>query len=328
MSEVIAVIGLGSIAKKHRANLKMLYPKAKIFALPSRRRIVEKNEIDNADSVVNSVDQLIDLKPKFVIDASPSSMHFRNSSLLIQNLIPVLIEKPIASTLSDSEKLISLSKKFKLPLAVGYCLRQLPSALMVKQLLEDLGEQPVYNVQATVGQYLPDWRGDVDFRESVSARAELGGGVLLELSHELDYLQWLLGPLKVEHAILRSSNELSLEVEEIADITLKTNDGGVCNLHLDFLQRHSHRKCSFVCAGKRIDWDLITNSVVVSDKNGIHDVYSEPEWDKNNMYIAMLKNFNAFIHGESEQIASLQEAHDVIKIITRIKEIAIWGGKL
>ena len=95
----------------------------------------------------------------------------------------------------------------------------------------------IISLEAHVGSYLPDWRPQKDYKESVSARAELGGGVLLELSHELDYIRWFFGGIDSVIAVLKNSNILGLDVEDGADLILKSSKGLHISLHLDFNSR-------------------------------------------------------------------------------------------
>ena len=77
----------------------------------------------------------------------------------------------------------------------------------------------ILHVQVDCGSYLPDWRKGTDYRESVSAKAELGGGVLLELSHELDYIRWFFGEMISISANIQNSGTLGIDVED--DISKK-----------------------------------------------------------------------------------------------------------
>jgi len=237
--------------------------------------------------------------------------------------IPTLIEKPVTVNSKDSVLLEQAVIKSKTPVAVGYCLRHLPSAQILKQLLNDGKIGKLYNAFIQIGQYLPDWRPSKDYRDSVSANPTLGGGALLELSHEFDYCQWLLGELTVEHAFLRSTEELDLAVEDIADVTLCSESGAVVHIHLDFIQRKAHRLCSFIGSDGRLDWDLIKNSVTFTSSDGEKVIYQEPEWDKNKMYLEMLESFIAQIEGKNNRCVSLQEAKKTIELIEKIKNYPV-----
>lgn len=324
MIESVAVIGLGNIANRHRKNLRVLFPNVKILAMSaSGREPAEK--ISDCDEVVLNLEQIIQSNVNFAIVASPATFHAKHAITLIKANIPVLIEKPITASNEDTVLLTDIVSKIKVPVAVAYCLRYLPSMKIVEQLLQERKIGQLYNSYIEIGQYLPDWRPTKDFRESVSANKKLGGGALLELSHELDYTQALLGPLSLEFAILRSSEELGLDVEDSADIILSTSENSIVNIHLDFLQRQAYRRCRFVGSQGCIEWDLIKNTVVLIEPQSEKIIYSEPLWDKNQMYLNMLNDFVCKINNEENQCITVDEAVETVNLVNNIKQFKnIW----
>ncbi|MFT4898881.1 MAG: putative dehydrogenase [Flavobacteriales bacterium] len=327
MTVNLGVIGLGNISQRHRNNLKLSYPDANVLAMSASGR-TPNSKVENADKIISNLKMLIDEKPLFTIIASPATLHSSHAAPLIEAGIPVLIEKPLTASTADALDLLAIAKLHKTPIAVGYCLRYLSSAPIIKQLIEDNTIGTLYNVSTNIGQFLPDWRPSKDYKESVSANARLGGGALLELSHEIDYLQWILGDLDFHYAYLRNSPELQLEVEELADIFLISKNGCVCNIHLDFLQKQAQRKCSFIGSTGRLDWDLINNTITLHTHEGDKTLFSQPEWDKNNMYLDMLEDFNSLIHNKKNKCPTLMQAYKTILLINEIKERATLGGTL
>lgn len=316
--ERVAVVGLGSIAARHRRNLKKLFPAAYLYAMSASGRMPEET-VSDADYVVASIDALIEKCVQLVIVASPSSLHTCHSIPLIEAGIPVLIEKPVTTNLDEVKELQRVATRYKTPVAVGYCLRYLSSAIEIKRLLASDKLGYLYHAYIEIGQYLPDWRPSKNYRDTVSARADLGGGALLELSHEFDYAQWLLGELTLEHAILRQTEELGLEVEDSADMLLSTSQKAIVHMHLDFLQRKAYRQCRFVGSNGTLEWDLIGNEVRFISSQGTYVVHSAPDWDKNQMYTLMVSDFIELIHERPNRCVSLTEAGQSINLIEEIK---------
>ena len=315
----VAVIGLGNIATRHRRNLKSLFPNAELLVMSASGRIPKEN-ISDSDAIVTSIDELIDAKVELAIIASPAPFHAQYSLPLIKAGIPTLIEKPVTTTLEDANAIQEAINQYGTPVAIGYCLRYLPSARKLKKLLENNIVGTLYNAHVEIGQYLPDWRPTKDYRDCVSASEKLGGGALYELSHELDYAQWLLGSLDIQHAILRSSDELALQVEDMVDILALTESGAVTTIHLDFLQRKAHRQCSFIGNEGRIDWDLIQNKLVLTTATETQVIYSEPMWDKNQMYVAMITDFIEMIKKKPHHCTEVLEAVLTVDLIEKIKQ--------
>lgn len=319
------VIGLGNISNRHRANLKKLYPKAKVYAVSASGRIPNET-LENADKVLQSIAEVINNNPKYVIVASPATFHAEHAIPLIQAGIPVLIEKPLSASLNDSQKIQDAYNLQKIPAVVGYCLRYLSSSQEIKSLLDRKIIGTIYNVTVEIGQYLPDWRPTKNYRTSVSASSKLGGGALLELSHELDYLQWLFGKLDLQSAILRSSKELNLEVEDLADILATTSKGSVVSIHLDFLQKQAYRKCRILGSDGVFEWDLIKNQITLINKEKNELIFDGSSTDRNQMYLDMLLDFEKRIDSKPNQCITLSEAHRTISFIDEIKKTAILAS--
>lgn len=321
----IVVIGLGNIATRHRRNLRQLYPQAVIYALSASERIVD-DLVSDCDGYLPDIAAVVDEGVDMAIVASPSSFHLRHSQQLIEAGIPTLIEKPVTATAEDAAELMEIASKYNTPLAVGYCLRYLPSAHILKELLANEEVGVVYNVNIDIGQYLPDWRPSKSYKESVSASKKLGGGALLELSHELDYAQWLFGELDLISSILRSSGELEMDVESIADIMAANSKGSIVNIHLDFLQKKPWRQCHIIGSKGRVVWDLIRNEILFYSGEGINTIYSDPEWDKNGMYLDMLRDFAEKIARRKNQCVSLESSVKIVGLIEKIKNTSQFYG--
>ncbi|MBN3575776.1 Gfo/Idh/MocA family oxidoreductase [Vibrio neptunius] len=316
--KTIAVIGLGNIATRHRRNLKHLFPESRLLAMSASGRIPNEG-VSDCDQVVSSIEELIVQGVELVLVASPAPFHAQHAIPLIEACIPTLIEKPVTANVEDARKLIAAAEITQTPVAVGYCLRYLPSTEVVKRLLESNSIGTLLNAQVEIGQYLPDWRPAKNYKDTVSAKVSLGGGALLELSHELDYVQWLLGDLNVQFAYLRSSTQLGLEVEDLVDTIATTDSGAVVNLHLDFLQRRTYRRCRFVGTEGTIEWNLIKNEVKQTLLDEDLVIYSEPHWDKNQMYLNMVLDFISKIEGNANSCIDLEQAAKTIELIDTIK---------
>jgi len=322
MMRTLAVVGMGSIAKRHLTNLRALHPSAKIYAVSSSGHNTKLP--NNTDAVIN-LDELVACAPDYVVVASPAPYHADVAQKLLASNIAVLIEKPLTDSARTCLSLLDFcNKQSRNRVAVGYCLRFLPSAMVVKNYLDQGSLGAVYSVQAMVGQYLPKWRTDKNYKDSVSANRALGGGALLELSHELDYLSWMLGELSVQHSWLRVTDELGLEVEDVVDMVLLSEKNTHVSVHLDFIQKSTQRNCEFVGQHGRLQWDLLANSVRVYHARGVNTLYAEPDYNKDGMYVAMLTAFERQLQGEESSLATVASATKVVQIIDEAKQLNRW----
>ena len=176
---------------------------------------------------------------------------------------------------------------------VGYVLRFARWFRAVQGVLDDETIGIPLMVRAEVGQYLPDWRPNTDYRQSVSARSDLGGGALLELSHEIDFVQALVGQVDSVAALCKQSGQLELDVEDIAEINLHFRSGCVGNVHLDMLQRQPVRGGRVVGSEGTVVWDGLASEVDLFKAGAAHSqsVYRGSPQDGRDMYVEEIVHF-------------------------------------
>lgn len=320
----LGVIGLGSIGLRHLANLHLLFPDATLLAVSASADINTITSAAVPDYVTAvSMTQLLNTKADFVIVASPASLHQQHTEQLLTAGIAVLVEKPLCATAEQSHQLLATAQRFPDSIIeVGYCLRFLPAAQQLQEIVAAGHLGRVFTVIAQVGQYLPHWRPGKDYRQSVSARQALGGGALLELSHELDYLQWLFGSLTLNHARNRKSGLLDIDVEDISQLVLTSDNGVSAFVHLDFLQQRAFRRCSIIAEHGRIEWDLVANTLHLYQHDKDQLLYQDDSYDKNNMYLEMLQAFWQKVQQKNRCKAALNSAASLVQLIEQAKTIA------
>ncbi len=256
----ILIVGFGSIAKKHIANLKTLSPGVKISVLC---RAGKKRDVSGLESLFFCVDDAIAWRPNYIIIASPATCHAKDVFSFAALNIPILVEKPLTAELPEA---ISLLDKCDLSLHVGYQLRFSDAFKVVREWLNKLGK--LYFARIEVGQYLPHWRPDTPVAAMVSSQKHLGGGVLLELSHEIDLTIALVGmPTKVI-AVKGGKSHLNLDVEDNVELVLTYENGSQVSIHLDMLQYKPCRTSKWIGEFGQLEWDIINNKVSLYGQNG------------------------------------------------------------
>ena len=312
------VMGSGSIAKRHIRNLRSQFPNADVICVSSSGRKLTISEV-GATEVADTISHALSITPDIAIIASPATFHLSHAQTLLEAGVPVLIEKPLCVEITDLSK-VSLDK-YRAKIGVGYNLRFMPAAQMVKKILAEGDIGQVLTVFAEVGQFLPDWRPDTDYRKGVSAKKKLGGGALLELSHELDYLNWFFGKFSEVSAITRNSNILNIDVEDSVDALLTNRQGTIFHLHLDFLQRSPSRSFKAIGTKATLVWDLLANEVQLlkPDKES-QLVFSDPSYDRNEMYVDQLNAFIAFSKGFRQFDSTLEKSIEVMRLIEAIRK--------
>lgn len=308
MSKNIFVLGNGSIAKKHAKRLLKFFPKQDISQIGSRSFKYSNHK---------------DEKYAFAVIASPASHHIKHLNDIHEICNKILIEKPLSNSIQAAESYLKENKNIaETNISVAYCLRFHPLIQALKKILSLDVMGNIYNIHINTGSYLPDWR-KIDYRESVSANKKLGGGVLLELSHELDLILWLRNKITPICSKLRTTKELSTDVEEIADILFEGQSGELISMHLDFFNKTPKRSINILASNGNLSIDLINNKIIHDGKNKkIDNVIDKIDYSLN-MYDEMLSEFlNGKSNFNSKNLASFNDALRVLNLIKKIRGLS------
>lgn len=320
------VVGSGSIAKRHIGNLKKLFSPSRVACVSASGRVLDSADVGEGVLCLPSIAQALAERPTFAIVASPAPWHIEHSLQLLEAGVPVLIEKPVADNLQRLSGVHDRLSAYSPVIDVAYNLRYMSSAVAFKALIEEGRIGALRSASVDVGQYLPDWRPASDYRNNVSARRELGGGVLLELSHELDYLGWLFGRFESVYCSARNSGALEIDVEDTVDALLVRVDGLVANVHLDFLQRAPVRTCKVVGQAGTLIWDILNNRISLHSAQDERAVlFDDPLYDRNDMYLDQLRHFAKVASGAAQPAVGIADALATLHLIEAMKHSAAAG---
>ena len=326
----ILIVGLGSIGKRHLRIARELFPKSKIAILRHQKN---KSVPKDANEVFFTLSAAIQFKPKIAIVCTPASTHVEISRALVRQGIHVLIEKPISNQKKNLEKLNDEARKNKCILMIGYNLRFLSSLKKFKNFLDKNFIGNIYSVRGDVGQYLPDWR-DIDYRKTVSAKKNLGGGVLLELSHELDYIRWIFGEIQSVQAQLSRQSNLDIDVEDTAHIilTFKKNKKYInlkASLNLDFIRHDQIRICLVIGEKGSLRWNGLTGDIELFKQNAKEwkNIYKE-KVNQDDSYKNEWLHFIDCISKKKIPITSFKDGSKVLDIINSIKKSSSSGNEI
>jgi predicted dehydrogenase len=271
MGARILITSLGSIGRRHLRNARALLPDARIAVLrrPSTRGEAKPAE---ADLVFHDMGEAAAFRPDASILASPAPRHPAEALALLEAGSHLFIEKPLAATAQGLEPLRAAAAASDRFVMVGYVLRFLPVLHAIREALHSGVIGRVCTAHVQVGQFLPDWRPGSDYREGVSAQAALGGGALLELSHEIDYALWLFGkPASLQCSLARAGG-FEMDVEDSVHLMLEyANPDKRVLVQLDFLQRTAHMAVRVVGTGGTLEADLIRETARIlapGDRDG------------------------------------------------------------
>ena len=301
----IAIIGLGSIGRRHLRLLSKIRPNIKIILVRSGYGN-EYEEEKMVSKTVYSIDEAIKCDIQAAIISSPATFHIEQSLELAKYGVHLLIEKPLSHALDRTDELLEVINKNSVIAMVGYVLRYDLGAIKFKNWMTSKITGEILHVRIECGSYLPDWRPSQDYRKSVSASSELGGGALLELSHELDYLHWFFRKPVDLHAQIRNSGTLNIDVEDQADLLMTSEQGYPIVVQLDFNRRYVKRKCTVLSAEGELTWNAVKKNVTwktVNEGSSSYD-YSHKSDD---IYLTQIETFINCIENDNAPIVTVED---------------------
>jgi len=262
------VVGLGSIGQRHARVLKEL---GHGVTTVSRRGDGDHTSIASAIAAA---------RPGYAVIATETSHHVESLRQLAEADFrgSVLVEKPLFAHAAPPPDYPFAS------LVVGYHLRFHP---VMTAFAELLGGRQAVTVSAYVGQDLRDWRPGRDHRTTASATREAGGGVLRDLSHELDYLLWLFGPWQRVAALGGSSGARQVDVDDHLNLLLEMQKSQAVQVHMDYLDQPGIRKIRVNLAEETIEADILGGRLTVNGK--AHDYPIERDESYRNMHRAAIE---------------------------------------
>lgn len=283
----VLIVGYGSIGKRHYELAKHLLPFSEIKILRQKKFATFGN---HKGKFLKNLSEVSAFNPNIAVIATPASNHIKTAMYLAKYGVHLLIEKPISNRINGVSELIKLANQKNLILGVGYNLRHSQSLNFFKNFIIQKKIGNVLSVRCEVGQYLPEWRGRADYRERVSGNKKLGGGLVLELSHEIDYLRWIFGDVSWVRATILKQSDLDVSTEDYAHLVLgfanhKTQNKFTASVIMDYFRRDHTRTCTVIGTKGTIIWDGIRGQVkTYSTTSKKFKVEFENKFDRNKTF--------------------------------------------
>ncbi len=288
------VVGYGSIGRRHA---RVLDDMGHQIALVTG---VEDADRTKFDSVGEGIEKW---SPDYVVVANDTGLHADTLARLRQVDFRgiTLVEKPLFANSRD------LGQIPEGPVFVGYGLRFHP---VIQRISELVGDNPIWNLTAYVGQYLPDWRPDRDYRQSYSARSD-DGGVIRDLSHELDYAQLIAGNWRRTVVAGGHLSSLEIESEDTASMLIECSRCPLVTLHVNYLDRIASRWIAINGPTGTIKADLLKGHMVTD--TGEESVIVERDDMIRNQHLAV-------INLDQKYLCNLEDAMSTLRLIDAAHE--------
>jgi predicted dehydrogenase len=264
------IIGGGSISKRHSFNLNNIGVST---------RIVDLDEIDNIDNI---------LQEGFDVGlvCTPNINHVEHCLKLAQHDIPIFCEKPFYSKVDRIEELLTTVKEKNLITMVGCNLRFIPE-------IQQINPNSKY-INVYFGYNLKKWRPQTDHLKSYSANKHLGGGVLLDVIHELDYLYFKFGDIKNISYIKNKISDITNDTEDLVTGRIEFESGTIADFTLNYLSTEYQRY-----------YDILRGDTLDRVYLNINDL----------MYIDEIKYFVNCVENKKPCINNFEEANKLLSYL-------------
>jgi len=315
------IVGLGSIGRRHFDNLTQM--EGVEVSVLSRRQIARPGT-----RVYGSLDEALNEEFEAVFIANETALHVPTAIAFAERGCNLFIEKPLSDSLTGVDRLTELVSKYNLKVMIGCNLRFHPVVRLGKDLLQEGKIGRVISARMEAGGYLPDWRPGRDCRDCYSASEEKGGGVILDLIHELDYAYWYFGAPGRVFSVSGKKSDLPIETEDLAEILIEFQSGVWCQVHLDYIQRCPSRSFNLIGTEGTMQADLIDSKLKVFEATkGKWEVFGMgSDFERNQMYVDEVRHYIDYVNGVvSQPVVGLEDGIRVLQIALGAKESSKAG---
>tara|TARA_B100000029_G_scaffold516521_1_gene630538 strand:- start:6373 stop:7371 length:999 start_codon:yes stop_codon:yes gene_type:complete len=327
----ISIFGSGSIGLRHLTNLIKLRKELKIssifaFDTKNKKKFLGKNKKFNFTQNIKTAAKGCDVA--FI--CVPTHLHNQTiNKILKYTKCHFYIEKPLSNEIKDCLKTLKKIKKIKKKVGVGYMLVNHPIILKTQSLLNQKKIGKIIFVRAECGFYLPNWHPWEDYRKFYMAHKNQGGGVLLDTSHEINYLQRLFGKVKNIQGLVGKYSNLEITSDDLSLSILNfKKDNVIGHVHLDLLQFKKSRSFKIIGTKGIIEGCLTTNKLKIYDNNKKKKIEKKLNYNFNNIYFTQLRQFWSLIKNKKNNLCTGDEAYHTMQIIESIRKCNKSGKKI
>ncbi len=315
----VLVVGLGSIGVRHFTNLRQLGCRH-VGVFRSLKRALHKPIDLSGVALYDDFDQALRQGYNAVVVCNPTSLHLEYAQRAAEAGCHLYIEKPVSDTLENTDELLQTVQKNKLVAMIGCQFRFHPNLIAIKRWLDQKLVGRLLSVYVDTGEYLPGWHPWEDYRTSYAARQDLGGGVILTLIHEIDYLYWLLGPLRPLDTIGGNSGALEVDVEDHLTSMLLSHEHVPVMLHMDYLQRPPCRRMKIIGNHGVIEWDYYRGVARLVVDGELKETSELPHnWERNDLFLGIMADFLESVCQGREPHVPLEDGIKTLRIALELK---------
>lgn len=288
----LLIIGAGSIGERHIEVLQSLgYHNLHVYR---QRMLPLRNVATDSVHCFTDFTEIDSIKPYAAVICTPTAHHLSDVKVCIERGIHVLVEKPLASEIIDTDSLVQTASQQNVLIQVAYMLRFHPIMQQLKSIIQSNHFGNLLSFSTYWGEYLPHWHPWEDYRNSYAAQKALGGGAALTLSHDLDIVNWLVGDLPIHwQRTFNYRSDLEVDVEAGASFLMEYAGGITGVVQLNYYQKIPKRTYDFVFDEAVVEFDYFQNKMTIRTESGV-EVVEDKGFERNEMFrqqtLAFFKN--------------------------------------
>jgi len=328
----VMVAGLGSIGRRHLRHLAALGVDDVLLYRTHRSTLPE--DALASYPVETDLTTALAHKPDAVVISNPTSLHLEVAIPAAEQGCHILLEKPVSHSLDGLDDLRQAAENSGARILVGFQFRYHPGLRKIADLISSQAIGRPVSFSAQWGEYLPGWHPWEDYRPSYSARQDLGGGVILTLTHPLDYLHWIFGMGGEIWSFAGQFSDLELDVVDTAVIGLRFASQVVGSLQLNYVQRPPRHQLEIVCTDGTIRWDQADQGLrVYHESDQAWEFYSLPEgFERDDLFRQQMEHFLHVVRGEEAPCCTLQDGIVALEMAlaahqsAETRQVVRWAG--
>lgn len=335
----VAVVGAGVIGRTHIDTLGVargVALSAVVDPSPEARDLAERHQVPHFTEVAALLDAgLADA----VVVASPNNTHVAITERVLGAGVPVLLEKPVASTLAEGAALAAIAARAGVPVLVGHHRRHNPLIKAAKRAIADGAIGDLVIATVTCGMLKPMPYFDVAWRRD----PEQGGPLLINAIHDIDLLRHFFGEITTVQGTA-SNAARGLEVEDTTAAILTFERAGIATLALSdaAVGPWAWELSSGENPGRFPIHDALTH-LYSGNRGGLSlpdlSVWSHPnggDWttplirtrlgyETADTYVAQMEHFAEVVHGRAMPLVTCDDGIRNMHVVAAIKRSAGSG---
>lgn len=321
----ILIAGFGSIGRRHFRNLIALGEHDILFYRTNQSQL-ETEELKGF-IVETDLHKALSHQPQAVIISNPTALHLEVAIPAAEMGCHIFMEKPVSHSMQGIDDLQKALQRGGGQFVTGFQFRFHPGLQTIFDLLKQGAVGRVISAHAHWGEYLPGWHPWEDYRIGYSARADLGGGVVLTLCHPIDYLRWLIGEVNQVSGLTARLSHLELSVEDTAIMSLRFNNGAIGSVYLDYIQKPASHYLNIIGEKGEIHWNNANGSVrIYRQEIDEWKTISPPEnFERNDLFIHQMRHFKNVIHGKEQPICNFNDGVRALQIALAVHKSQATG---